>query len=121
MEQEALMCSARLAHDAAPHTQIIQLHHALFLEHLLIPSFPSESSDSTLKTQFPFHNFFCAFSTFTGWLISSLAAQLQSVSTYLRIKFTTVSSIDSGGDRILREATLFPSFHLAQYPAQRST
>ena len=117
MEQEALMCSARLAHDAAPHTQIIQLHHAL----CLIPSFPPESSDSTLKTQFPFHSFFCAFSTFTGWLISSSAAQLQSVSTYLRIKFTTVSSIDSGGDRILREATLFPSFYLAQYPAQRST
>ena len=121
MEQEALLCSARLAHNAACHTQTIQLHHAFCLKHLLIPSLPPESSDSTMKIQFPLHYFFCVFSTLTGWLISSSAAQLQSVSAYLMIKFITVSFIDSGGERILREAKLFPSLYLAQYPAQRST
>lgn len=93
MQQEALLCSARVAHNAAPHTQTIQLHHAFCFKHLLIPRFPPESSDSTMKIQFPFHCF-CVFSTLTGWLMSSSAAQFQSVSTYLMIKFITVSSID---------------------------
>ena len=101
------------------YAQTIQLRHALCLEHLLIPIFPPESTDSTLKIQFPFHLFFCVFPTLTGWLVSSSVAQLQSASSSIITKFIAVSCIDSEGESTLREAMLFPIILLGSIPSTK--